>query len=109
LAAGVAGVAVALRLEDLLEVFAGLLGPAAGPLLVGGGEEDLQRRLGADDGADVPPLGDVAAARDQLPLPSDHRRPHPRLNGDHRGCGADVVGADRLADVALAQADPWAV
>ena len=63
LALGVAGVAAALGVEDGLEVLAGLGGAAAGALLVGGGEEDLQRRVGADHGADVAALGDVVGRR----------------------------------------------
>ena len=75
LALGVAGVAAALGVEHRLEVLAGLGRAAAGALLVGGGEEDLQRRLGADHGADVAALGDVVAGGDQLPAGG---RPSPR-------------------------------
>src|SRR4029077_7711656 len=52
LAALVALVALALRGQDSRLVLAGLGGAAEGTLLSGGGEEDLERRLGAVDGAD---------------------------------------------------------
>ncbi len=82
LAVAVAGVAAALGVEHRLEVLAGLRRAAPRPLLVGGGEEDLQRRLGADDGADVAALGDVVGGGDQLALAGDHRLAHLRVDRD---------------------------
>ena len=108
LALGVAGVAAALGVEHGLEVLAGLGRAAARPLLVGGGEEDLQRRLGADHGADVAALGDVVAGGDQLALAGDHRLPHLRVDGDAGGGGGDAGLADRGADVAPAEQRPGA-
>ena len=81
------------------DVLAGLGGAAAGALLVGGGEEDLQRGVGADDGADVTALGDVVGGRDQLLLARHHRLAHRRVDGDAGGVGADLGGADRVAGV----------
>ena len=48
--------------SDVAGVLAALGGAAAGALVVGRGEEDLQRRIGADHGADVAALGDVRPA-----------------------------------------------
>ena len=87
LALAVAAVAPALGGEHPPRVLAALGGPAPGALLVGGGEEDLQRRLGADDGADVAALGDVAPGGDQLALAGDHRLAHLRVDRDPRGGG----------------------
>ena len=100
LALGVAGVAAALGVEDRGGVLPGLGGAAARPLLVARREEDLQRRVGADHGADVAALGDVVAGRDQRPLAGDHRLAHPRVDRDARGVRGHLGAADRVADVA---------
>ena len=92
---GVAGVAAPLGGEDRGGVLPGLGGAALRPLLVGGGEEDLQRRVGADHGADVAALGDVVTGRDQLPLAGDHRLAHRRMHGDPRGVRGHLGPADR--------------
>ncbi len=109
LALGVAGVAAALGVEHRFEVLAGLRRAAARPLLVGGGEEDLERRLGADHGADVAPLGDVVGGGDQLALALDHRLAHAGVDGDPGGGGGHLRVADRGADVAPAEQHPAAV
>ena len=74
-----------------------------------GGEEDLQRRVGADHGADVAALGDVAAGGDQLALAGDHRLAHARVDGDARGGLGHLGLADRGADVLAVELDPLAV
>ena len=63
---------------------------------VGRGEEDLQRRVGADDGADVAALGDEAAGGDQLRAGA---RPSPRApaGGRRRGRRPRVTRGSRIA------------
>src|SRR6476646_4355856 len=61
-------VALALGGQHRRLVLAALCGAAAGTLLRRRGEEDLERRIGADDRADVAALGDVATGGDQPPL-----------------------------------------
>jgi hypothetical protein len=109
LATLVAGVALALRGEDRGWILARLRRPPPGALLGRGGEEDLERRVGADHGADVATLGDVAAGGDQPPLLRHHRLSHRRMDRDERGCLGDARLADRRADVAPVELDPPAV
>ena len=56
-------VALALRGEHRRDGLAGLRRAPPGPLRVAGDQEDLERRVGADHGADVAALGDVVARR----------------------------------------------
>ena len=71
-----------------------------------GGQVDLQRRVGADDGADVASLRHPAAGGDQGALPGDHRRAHAGWT-ETREATADTSGvADRGGHVLAADRDP---
>ena len=100
LAGGVALVADRLLGEHGPEVGADLLGAPARALLGAGGEEDLHRGVGRDDGADVAPLGDPVAVGDEPALLGDERLAHGRVGGDARGRLGDLGRADRLGHVA---------
>ncbi len=71
-------------------VLAALGRPPARPLLLARGQEDLQRRVRADHGADVAALGHVAPGLDQLALARDHRLADLRVDRDPRGGGRDL-------------------
>ncbi len=104
LALGVARVSASLLLDDPLERLPGLGGAPAGALLVARGQEDLERRVGADDGPDVTALRDIAAAVDQGSLAGDHRLAHLRMSRDAR-CGLpDLRRADPVAHVLAVEA-----
>ena len=75
----VAGVTVALGGEDSARVLAALRRAPARPLVLVGAQMHLQRRVGADDRADVPALGDPAAGRRRS---SAGARPSPRGRRD---------------------------
>ena len=98
LALAVARVALALLGEHRGEVRAELVGAAPRALLGRGGEEHLDRRVRADDRADVAPLGDpVAAVGEQLALlgTSAARTPGSALTCE---AAADTAGV-RIASV----------
>ena len=78
LAPGVARVALDLRGEHLLDVEPQLLGAALRAHSRLGGQEDLDRRVGAHDRADVAPLGDPVAVAQQHLLLAHERVPHAR-------------------------------
>src|SRR3981081_1535201 len=82
---GVVAVAAALVFEDLVDAGGDALPrhlcvASLGPRLVARGEEELYRRLGEDDGADVPSLEDGAARRPsaQPALQAEEPLPHHR-------------------------------
>ncbi len=91
----VATVAILERLQHRRPVLLDLGRPPPRPLLGAGGEEDLERRVRADHGSDVPALGDVVPGRDQLPLALHHRLPHLRMDRDV-GCGDGHLGRANL-------------
>ena len=97
---GVALVAKRLLALDLLGVGAEL-GRAPGGALRGvGGEEDLDRRIGGDDGGDVAAVGDpVALGHDRL-LAGDEDGPHAGVGGDPRGRLGHRRAPDLAGDVA---------
>ena len=82
LARGVALVAQRLLDEHRLHVGAELRRAPACALARIGREEDLQRSVGSDDGADVASLRDPIAALDQLALLGHERLAYAGVGGD---------------------------
>jgi hypothetical protein len=103
LACAVAGVARGELAADLIDVGAELARAAARALVLTGRQEDLQPRVGRDDGADVAALGDPVAGREQGALAIEQRRAHLREGGDARGLRGDGRASDRARHVAAAE------
>ena len=95
----VALVALELVLQHGLVVGAELLGAPPGAHLGRGGEEDLDLRVRAHDGADVAALGDPVAVLEDLLLLAHERHPHADVGADLRGRFRDRGRADRVGDV----------
>jgi len=74
-----------------------------GALVAGGGQENLQRRAGGDDRADVAALGDVVAVLDQSALALDHRRADLRMDRHPGGRAANLGLANPGGDVLTVQ------
>ena len=91
-------------LEDLLVVhllplLLQLKGAPAGALLRARGQEDLDLRVGQDDGADVPPVHQDIVLAGDLSLGLGQEIPHPLMGRDLAGCHRDRLAADLLRDV----------
>ena len=78
-----------------VRVQAALGDPPVGPLLHGRVEEDLEARVGQDDGADVPAGHDDPAVRRQRALALEQRRPDLGDARHGRHGAVDGIAADR--------------
>ena len=88
-------------------VVGALVVPPAGPLLGGGGEEDLEGGVGEDHAADVPALDHASAVLDRpLPLAAHQLGPHVGVGGHHAHRPAHVGAADLVGDVLAVDGDP---
>ena len=87
LALGVAAVAVGDVVQHLFDRTAALGRAAARPLIVIGDQKHLEGRVWADDGADVPALGDVRAPARSGRAGEYHRFADAGVDGDARGEG----------------------
>ena len=76
-----------------------VLGPAAGPLGHGGGEEHLEFRIGEHGGTDVAAFGHQAAPGPHGLLLAGEGLAHAAMGRHHRHLASDLGAADRLGHV----------
>src|SRR4029079_16669938 len=80
-----------------------LLMPAFRALPGAGRQKNLQLRVRKNDRSHVAPLGNQARGRPERTLALHQRAPQPRMDGNARGDRRDLLGAQRIGDVAAAE------